>query len=299
MIYTITFNPALDYILKLKKFEKNIIQRTESELILPGGKGINVSTVLNNLEVDTTALGFISGFTGKEIERLLNDMNVKTNFIDLKDGYSRINVKIASDEETAINTNGPKIDSKHIELLLKKLEKLKQDDILVLSGSVPKTIADDIYETICKKIQNKNIKIVVDATKGLLLNVLKYKPFLVKPNKDELGELFGVNIHTKEEAYVYGEKLKEKGAINVLISMGDAGAVLIDENNCKHFMEAPKGKTVNTVGAGDSMVAGFITGYLKYNDYSKALKMGVSAGTASAQSEYLATKEQVYNLFNR
>lgn len=298
MIYTVTFNPALDYILELDKLEIGKIQKSKTELILPGGKGINVSTVLTNLEVDNIALGYKAGFVGAEIERLLRNMNVKTDFIDLEEGNSRINVKVSAEEETAINANGPKISESKILELLEKLKNLTENDFLVLSGSIPSSIKDDIYEKICGIVREQNVRIVVDATKNLLVQALKYNPFLIKPNNEELGEIFGVEIHTKEDAYVYGKKLKEMGAQNVLVSMGKIGAVLIDEVGKEHFLKSPEGKRVNTVGSGDSMVAGFIAGFLKYNNYEDALKMGVSAGSASALSKYLATKEEVYNLFN-
>lgn len=298
MIYTVTFNPALDYILELDKLEIGKIQKSKTELILPGGKGINVSTVLTNLEVDNIALGYKAGFVGAELERLLRNMKVKTDFIDLEEGNSRINVKISGEEETAINTNGPQISENKILELLEKLKTLNENDYLVLSGSIPSSIKDDIYEKICSIVKKQNVKIVVDATKNLLVQALKYNPFLIKPNNEELGEIFGVEIHTKEDAYVYGKKLKEMGAQNVLVSMGKIGAALIDEAGQEYFIKSPEGKRVNTVGSGDSMVAGFIAGFLKYNNYNDALRMGVSAGSASALSKYLATKEEVYNLFN-
>ena len=298
MIYTVTFNPALDYILELDKLEIGKIQKSKTELILPGGKGINVSTVLTNLEIDNIALGYKAGFVGAELERLLRNMKVKTDFIDLEEGNSRINVKISGEEETAINTNGPKISENKILELLEKLKTLNENDYLVLSGSIPSSIKDDIYEKICSIVKKQNVKIVVDATKNLLVQALKYNPFLIKPNNEELGEIFGVEIHTKEDAYVYGKKLKEMGAQNVLVSMGKTGAALIDEAGQEYFLKSPEGKRVNTVGSGDSMVAGFIAGFLKYKNYNDALKMGVSAGSASALSKYLATKEEVYNLFN-
>ena len=298
MIYTVTFNPALDYILELDKLEVGKIQKSKSELILPGGKGINVSIVLTNLEIGNVALGYKAGFVGEEIERLLKNMKVETDFIKIENSNSRINVKISANEETAINANGPEITEDKVSKLLEKLKNLNENDFLVLSGSIPKSLKDDIYEKICNIVRTKNVKIVVDATKNLLVQSLKYNPFLIKPNNEELGEIFGVDIHTKEDAYVYGRKLKEMGVKNVLVSMGKIGAVLIDENNNEYFVKSPEGKRVNTVGSGDSMVAGFIAGYIKFNDYEKALKMGVSAGTASALSKYLAKKEEVYNLFD-
>lgn len=299
MIYTVTFNPALDYILELDKLEVGKIQKAKTELILPGGKGINVSTVLTNLEIENIALGFKAGFVGEAIESLLKKMNVETDFIKLEEGNSRINVKISAENETAVNANGPKISESKILELLEKLRNLNEGDFLVLSGSIPSSIKDSIYEDICRIVKPKNVKIIVDATKNLLVKSLEYNPFLIKPNNEELGEIFGVEIHTKEEAIEYGKKLKEMGAENVLVSMGKIGAVLIDEKNNEYFIESPKGKRINTVGSGDSMVAGFIAGYLKYNDYYEALKMGVSAGTASALSKFLATKEEVYNLYNK
>ena len=300
MIYTVTFNPAIDYNLELDKLEVGKIQKSKTELILPGGKGINVSTVLTNLEVGNVALGFKAGFIGEEIERLLKNMNVNTDFIKLEEGNSRINVKISSvEEETAINANGPTISENKILELLEKLKNLNENDFLVLSGSIPASVKDDIYERICGIVKKQNVKIVVDATKNLLVKALEYNPFLIKPNNEELGEIFGVDIHTKEDALIYGKKLKDMGAKNVLVSMGKIGAVLIDEENKEYFIKSPQGKRVSTVGSGDSMVAGFIAGYLKYNNYYDALKMGVSAGTASALSKYLATKEEVYNLYNK
>ena len=298
MIYTVTFNPALDYILELDKLEVGKIQKSKSELILPGGKGINVSIVLTNLEIGNVALGYKAGFVGEEIERLLKNMKVETDFIEIENSNSRINVKVSANEETAINANGPEIPEDKVLKLLEKLKKLNKNDFLVLSGSIPKSLKDDVYEKICSTVRKKNVKIIVDATKNLLVQSLKYNPFLIKPNNEELGEIFGVDIHSKEDAYVYGRKLKEMGAKNVLVSMGKIGAVLIDENYNEYFVKSPEGKRVNTVGSGDSMVAGFIAGYLKYGDYEKALKMGVSAGTASALSKYLAKKEEIYNLFN-
>lgn len=297
MIYTVTFNPALDYILELDKLETGKIQKSKTELLLPGGKGINVSTVLTNLEISNIALGYKAGFVGEEIERLLKKMNVETDFIELENENSRINVKISANEETAINAKGPKICESKISELLEKLKGINKDDFLVLSGSIPESLKDDLYEKICEVVKEQKVKIVVDATKNLLVQALKYNPFLIKPNNEELGEIFGVDIHTKEDAYVYGKKLREMGAKNVLVSMGKLGAVLIDENSNEYFVKSPEGKRINTVGSGDSMVAGFLAGYIKFNDYEKALKMGVASGTASALSKYLATKEEVYNLF--
>lgn len=297
VIYTITFNPALDYIVEVENFKKDEINRVKSEIILPGGKGINISIVLKNLGVDSTALGFIAGFTGKEIERRLWENNINAKFIEVEEGFSRINTKVISEKETAINGNGPHICKKHIDELFKQMDNIKKGDILILSGSIPKNISSDIYEKICQYLQGKDIKIIVDATKDLLINVLKYHPFLIKPNIDELGEIFDTKIKNKEQAIEYGKKLQEMGSKNVLISMGGEGAVLIDENrNIYNRILPPDIKSVNTVGAGDSTVAGFIVGYMETNNYEEALKMGVATGTASACSKYLATKEEAFKI---
>ena len=301
MIYTITFNPALDYIIKMKDFKTGKINRSEQELILPGGKGINVSIVLKSLELDTTALGFIAGFTGEKIEKEVKKYGIKTDFINLEKGNSRINVKIATQsQETAINCNGPIISQNDIEILYEKIDEIKNGDTIVLSGSIPKGMKNNIYEEICKKIEDKDIKIVVDATGELLLKTLKYRPFLIKPNKEELEEIFNTEILNKEQALQYAEKLQEKGAKNVLVSMGSNGAVLIDENGYTYKMNVLEdGKLVNTVGAGDSMVAGFIAGYELFGIYEKAFRMGMASGTATVNSEFLATKEEIYNLLNK
>lgn len=299
MIYTITFNPALDYIIKTQNFEIGKINRSEKKHILAGGKGINVSIVLKELGIETTALGFIAGFVGDEIERKVKEYGIKTDFIKIENDISRINIKIAEpNKETAINSKGPFIEKNYIELLYKKIEMLKNGDILVLSGSVPRGIETDIYQNICKRLEKRDVKIIVDTTGDLLLKTLEYKPFLIKPNQDELGEIFNVKISNQEEAIEYAKKLQAKGAKNVLISMGSKGAVLIDENNCIYKMKISNTeKTINTVGAGDSMVAGFIAGYQMFNNYEKALQMGVAAGTATANSIFLATKEEILKLF--
>lgn len=300
MIYTITLNPALDYIIAIEQIQLNEINTSQDEHILPGGKGINVSIILKRLEVDSIALGFISGFTGEEIKRLVETEKIKTDFINLKTGNSRINVKILEEEkETAINSKGPAVNNKSIEELYQKLDVLKKDDILVLSGSTPKGIDESIYEKICEKIKEKNIKIVVDSTKNLLLNTLKYQPFLIKPNHHELGEIFNTEITNKDEALEYAKILQQNGARNVLVSMGSKGSVLLDENGKTYKKDVIKNKNViNTVGAGDSMVAGFLAGYLKYQNYEEALKLGIASATATVNDVFLGTKEKILEYFN-
>ena len=296
MIYTITFNPALDYISQVNNFEIGKINRTEKEKILPGGKGLNVSTVLKNLGIKSTALGFIAGFTGEELKRNIEQRGIKTDFIKVKKGITRINVKISSKEETALNGNGPDIATEDINELLDKIEQINSKDTVILAGNIPKCINNDIYEIICKKLEQNKVRFVVDATKELLMNVLKYKPFLIKPNKEELEETFKEKIETKEDIIVHAKKLQEMGAQNVLISLGGEGAILVTKENKEYFLNAPKGKVLNTVGAGDSMVAGFIAGYEKSGEFEYAFKMGVATGSASAFSMNLATAEEVANL---
>jgi len=296
MIYTITFNPALDYIVKMQDLNVGHVNRTESEEIYAGGKGINVSIVLKNLGIENTALGYIAGFTGKEIERRVKEFGCSTDFIELKNGMSRINVKIKSSEESEINGSGPDIDDEALNELYKKLDNLKQDDILVLAGSIPKTLPKNIYENIMKRLDGRGIKFVVDTTGELLMNVLKYKPFLIKPNHHELAELFNVKLESKDDIVKYAKELVNLGAQNVVISMAGDGAILVDSNLNVTMSDVPKGVLKNSVGAGDSMVAGFITGYLKSGNVVNAFKMGVATGSASAFSEGLATEEKVYEL---
>ena len=298
MIYTITFNPSLDYVIQVDHFKPGIINKTKFEEILPGGKGINVSIVLSNLGHESTALGFMAGFTGEEIEHRLESYGAKTDFIHVKKGLSRINVKMKSDEETEINGMGPDIQPEDIQELFNQLDGLTEKDILVISGSIPSTLPDTMYEQIMERVQKKKIKVVVDATNNLLLKVLKYKPFLIKPNNHELGEMFDVVLKTNDEIVEYAKKLQEKGARNVLVSMAGDGAILITEEGEVHVRPCPKGEVKNSVGAGDSMVAGFITGYLRSNgDYNEALKMGTAAGSATAFSEDVATGEKIMELY--
>lgn len=298
MVYTVTVNPSLDYIVDVKNFKTGVVNRTCGEKIYAGGKGVNVSMVLSNLEIENTALGFIAGFTGKEIESRLIEKGIKTDFIHLEDGLSRINVKLRSDEESEINGQGPNINKKDIEELYSKLDKLSSSDVLVLAGSIPSTLPETLYSDIMNRLKDKGVSIVVDATRDLLKKALEYKPFLVKPNNHELGEIFGVELKTREEVVPYAQKFREMGAQNVLVSMAGEGAVLASADGKVYKFPAPKGKLVNSVGAGDSMVAGFITGFLKTKSYKEALKMGICAGSSSAFSEELATKENVNELLN-
>ena len=299
MIYTITFNPALDYISQVENFEVGKINRTKTEKILPGGKGLNVSIVLKNLEYNSTALGFIAGFTGDELKKQLEEYKINTDFIKVKKGITRINVKISSKEETDLNDKRHEKKKKDIQNLLDKIDKIKKDDIVILAGNVPKGINNNIYEIICVKLEKNGVTYIVDATKELLINVLKYKPFLIKPNKEELEETFKVKIKTKEDIVLYAKKLQLMGAKNVLVSLGGDGAILVTAEENVYFCEAPKGKVLNTVGAGDSMVAGFLAGYLKTQDYEYALKMGIATGSASAFSMNLATIKDVETLLRK
>lgn len=299
MIYTVTFNPSLDYIVSVEHFALGDINRTGKEIIYPGGKGINVSLVLKNLGHDSTALGFMAGFTGHEIARLVEDTGIKSDFIQVKDGISRINVKIRSDEETAVNGMGPGIGKEDIEKLYAQLDQLQDGDILVLAGAIPSVMPETMYSDIMDRLKDKNLKIVVDATKDLLMNVLKYHPFLIKPNNFELGEIYGVNLNTREEVIPYAKKLQQEGAQNVLVSMAGEGAVLLAADGQVFQSEAPNGKVRNSVGAGDSMVAGFIAGYLSSGSYEQAFYMGVCTGSASAFSEGMAKKKDVEKLLKQ
>ena len=299
MIYTVTFNPSLDYIVSVDDFKLGLTNRTSSELILPGGKGTNVSTVLKNLGFESTALGFVAGFTGNEIVKRLNDMGIKSDFISIENGISRINLKLKSIDGTEINGAGPDISEEKVNKLMDKLNQLKEGDVLVLAGSIPSSMSDNIYRDIMADLKDRGVMIVVDATKDLLLNVLEYHPFLIKPNNHELGEIFDVKLTTREEVIPYGRKLQEKGARNVLVSMAGEGAVLIAEDGQVFDAPAPKGKLINGVGAGDSMVAGFVAGWIEKLDYEYAFHMGVASGSASAFSENLATKEEIINVYNQ
>ena len=299
MIYTVTFNPALDYVVEVPEFEAGQLNRTAGDEIQLGGKGINVSTVLRNLGFSNVALGFIAGFTGQALVSGLEARGIQTDFIRLPAGHTRINVKIKGASETEINASGPSIPSEAVEALFEKLDKLQDGDVLVLAGSIPDSMPSDIYESILKRLSAKSILTAVDATKELLVNVLKYHPFVIKPNNHELGEIFGRELHSIEEITECARQLQEKGARNVLVSMAGDGALLLDETGRVSRMEALKGKVKNSVGAGDSMVAGFLAGYLERQDYSWALKMGSAAGSATAFSKNLATKREIVALLEK
>lgn len=297
MIYTVTLNPSLDYIAECKDFTLGATNRTSSEIIYPGGKGINVSIVLSNLGDRTTALGFLAGFTGEHIDSLIKDMGISSRMIRLDEGMSRINLKLKSKEETELNGMGPNISIIDIARLYQKLESITEDDILVLAGSIPPSVSEGLYSDIMERLKETKIKIVVDATKDLLMNVLDKKPFLIKPNIHELGELFNVKLDSADEALPYALKLKEMGAVNVIISMGKDGAMMVDEYGKSYTMNSPEGKLVNSVGAGDSLVAGFLHKYLETGNYEEAFHYGVCTGSASAFSSALATKEEVEKLY--
>ena len=281
MVYTVTFNPSLDYIVSVEDFQLGKTNRTAKEQMLPGGKGINVSTVLKNLGISNTALGFCAGFTGEEIKRRVEEMGLASDFIDLPNGYSRINVKMKDFDGTEINGQGPDISPEETERLLRKLDSLKEEDVLVLAGSIPRTMPDSIYSDILKRLDGKGVLTVVDATGELLLHVLAYRPFLIKPNNHELGEIFQVKLESREDVVPYARKMQEKGARNVLVSMAGQGAVLLDEKGQVH------------------MLPGFLAGLLTKKDYDYDFRMGISAGSASAFSENLATKEEVEEVFRQ
>ena len=296
MIYTVTFNPALDYVVKVNHFTLGKVNRTVQENIFCGGKGINVSALLANLGYESVALGFVAGFTGQEIERGVGRLGFRSDFIRVERGMSRINVKLKSDEESEINGMGPEITGQDVEALFEKLDRLREGDVLVLSGSIPASISDDIYERIMERLDGRGVRIAVDAEKDLLLNVLRYHPFLIKPNNHELGQMFGVRLESEEEIVAYAEKLQERGAHNVLVSMAKDGAILVTEDGQVLRQGVAKGTVKNSVGAGDSMVAGFIAGYLEKADYGYALKLGTASGGATAFTEGIGTRDEIMRL---
>jgi 1-phosphofructokinase len=299
MIYTVTFNPSLDYIVQVDSFRYGELNRTTSEILFPGGKGINVSMVLNNLGYENTALGFLAGLTGDVLLELLKTKGVHQEFITVDEGMTRINVKMKTDKETEINGQGPAISHADIEKLHNRLMQLQEGDTLVLAGSIPDVMPQSSYMDIMELLKDKKINFIVDATRDLLVNALKYHPFLIKPNHHELGEIFGVELRDKAEIAKYAVKLQEMGARNVIVSMSGDGAVMVTENGDKFEAPSPKGKLVNSIGAGDSMVAGFLAGYLETHDYEKAFKMGLCTGSASAFSKELATREEVSELLKK
>ena len=299
VIYTVTFNPSLDYIVSVKDFRPGMTNRTSSELMLAGGKGINVSIVLGNLGIKSTALGFIAGFTGDEIVRRLHNGGINSEFIKINDGISRINIKLKSIDGTEINGQGPHIDSSHIEQLMNRLRRLESGDVLVLAGSIPAGISDNIYKDIMDMLKDKGVQIVVDATSRLLTNVLEYNPFFIKPNQHELGDIFNVTLNTQEEVIPYALELKKMGAVNVCVSMGGKGALLVADDGNVYKAKAPDGILKNSVGAGDSLVAGFLSGWIEKKDYEYAFRKGVATGSASAFSERLATNGEVNDLIGK
>lgn len=297
MIYTVTFNPSLDYTVTVDQFAFGKTNRTSSEQLLPGGKGVNVSMVLHSLGIENTALGFLAGFTGREIEERIRRSGVSCDFIFLEHGCSRINIKMKDFDGTEINGAGPEIDEASLNQLMSRLNGLKKGDTLVLAGSIPASMPKDIYSQILDMLKDKGILFAVDAEGELLVNALPYRPFLIKPNNHELGGIFGVELNSREEVVPYGKKLQEMGARNVLVSMAGQGAVLLDEEGGVHMLPAPRGTLVNAVGAGDSMVAGFLAGWMERRDYSHAFRMGVAAGSASAFSEFLATEQEIRGIY--
>ena len=299
MIYTVTFNPSIDYIVNVDNFMTGVVNRTSKEIIFPGGKGINVSMVLKNLGEESTALGFMAGFTGDEIVRELEETGIHTDFVKMKEGISRINLKLSSIDGTEINGQGPDIPKEQLDMLMERLMVLKEGDILVLAGSIPATMPSDIYEQIMEKLYDRKVTIIVDATKDLLLNVLKYHPFLIKPNHHELGEIFDVELSEWDDVVPYAKKLQEMGAVNVLVSMGGKGGVLVSDDGRVVATKATTTVVKNSVGAGDSSVAGFIAGWLEKKNYDYAFSMAMATGGASAASDYLATKPEVEESLKR
>lgn len=299
MIYTVTLSPSIDYVVRLSNMRFNITNRTDSEEYYFGGKGINVSMILSELDLNSTALGFLAGFTGEAIEKGIKNDRVRTDFIHLDEGFSRINIKIKAGGETEINGQGPDIPAEALEKLMKKLDSIQDGDILVLAGSIPKTLPDDVYERMLDRVAGKKIMIVVDATKKLLLNSLKHKPFLIKPNRLELSEIFHTEVETAEDVEKYARELQNMGARNVIVSLGRKGAFLLDENGGTHNAGTLKQTVLNTVGSGDSMVAGFIAGYIKTGDYEYALKLGSACGNATAFSPGLATRAMIDELIKQ
>ena len=298
MIYTVTFNPSLDYIVKVPHLTLGCVNRTQSEEVYPGGKGINVSIVLKNLKVESKVLGFKAGFTGEEIQRLITQFGCQCQLLRVSSGLSRINVKIKAQQESEINGQGPDLSQRDLERLFALLDTLEKGDILVLAGSIPAALPKDIYEQILRRLARRGIHSVVDATGDLLVNVLSYRPFFIKPNNHELEEIFGKKLQSVEEIFTCAGKLQKQGARNVLVSMAGEGAALLTEAGEKYYRLPPEGTVVNSVGAGDSMVAGFLAGYLKTKNYETAFHLGLAAGSASAFSPWLATWDEIQRVYS-
>ena len=299
MIYTITLNPSIDYIVRLDNLKEGFVNRTSSEEILYGGKGINTSVVLNNLSIDNIALGFLGGNIGDEFFKILSEDGVKTDFVKLKHGNTRINIKIKSDKETEINAIGPKISEEEFLEFIKKLECLQSGDYVTFAGSIPSSLPKNIYVELAGRLSEKNVNIIVDAEKNLLTDVLPYKPFLIKPNHHELGAIFNKELTSKEEIAESARKLQKMGARNVFVSMAGDGGVFVSEDGASYFSPAPSGNVINSTGAGDSLVAGFLAEYLNSKDYKKAFIYGLCAGSASAFSAKLASKAEIDELYNK
>ncbi len=299
MIYTVTLNPSLDYIMHLDNFKEEETNRSNYEDIYVGGKGFNVSTILSRLNIDTMALGFVAGFVGKEIVKRLDQRGFQCDLCELESGVSRINVKLKGQRETEVNGNGPLISDKKLDELLNKLNRIQDGDTLVLAGSIPSSLPYDIYERVIQLVQHKNVRIVVDATNELLKKVLPYHPFLIKPNHQELEELFHVQIKTQQEIIAYAKQLQKQGAINVLVSLGKKGAILVAEDGRVYMCESAKGQLKNSVGSGDSMVAGFLAGYIQFCDYRKALLLGSACGGATAFSDDLAEADLIHEVYKQ
>lgn len=299
MIFTVTFNPSLDYIVRVDKMCLGTINRTTYEQLLPGGKGINVSIVLGNLGHPSRALGFAAGVTGVALEVLLADAGVDADLVRVKEGFTRINAKVKGEEETELNGQGPRIAAEDVDTLFSKLDVLGQGDTLVVSGSVPNTLPSDMYEQIMERLDGRGVRIVVDAERDLLTRVLPYHPFLVKPNNHELGDIYGVKLSTRDEVVPYARRMQEMGAQNVLVSMAGEGGVLVAADGQVYQSPAAKGTVVNSVGAGDSCVAGFIAGLMETGSYQTAFEMGLAAGSASAFNDHLATRQEVEDLMSR
>ena len=293
MFYTMTLNPALDYNMTLNEFTEGRVNRSVKEEMIPGGKGLMVSRMLKNLGIESTAFGLVAGFTGTELTRMVHELGIRTSFVSLPEGMTRINVKLWGGLEGEINAQGPECDEKSLQALYEKLTMLTKEDTLVLSGSLPASLPKDVYVDMIKHVKDKGTRIVVDATGELLRSTLSYRPFLVKPNHHELGELYGVELKSKEDVAVYAKKLRDEGARNVLVSMAGDGAVLAGSDGSVWFGEAPRGTVVNTVGSGDSMVAGFLAGYEGTQSTEQAFKTGIASGSASAFSSELGTKDEV------